>query len=161
MVHEELAGNVAGEADALGGDENSEGVSSYREYVTEKLERFSVWQEESVGESIYEIEVNKILENEFESCGEGFEENGTYTLAVASCSRSNSINSQSPSEWVRSRRRHGSDSSRHGSECCSPGYRYSVSTNQSDRCRRPSYTCLPFHHRRHYAVRRKAGPHQR
>lgn len=133
-------------------------------------EQFSIWEEENPNESIYEIEVNNILENEFENETESFEnENGDNRnmLAIASCSRSGSfrsIGSQSPSDYFRSRRvRYGSDSSRPGSECWSPGYRNSMSTtmSQGDKYRRPSYTCTPFQHRRHYAVRRKAGPNLR
>lgn len=141
------------------------------EKLSEMLEEHvSVWEDENPNESIYEIEVNNILENEFENETESFEnETGENrnTLAIASCSRSGSfrsLGSQSPSDFHRFRRsRYGSDSSRPSSECWSPGYRNSLSTNLSgsDKYRRPSYTCTPFHNRRHYAVRRKTGPNLR
>lgn len=143
------------------------------EKLSEMLEEHvSVWENENPNESIYEIEVNNILENEFENETESFEnDNGENKnmLAIAGCSRSGSfrsLGSQSPLDFGRSsirRSRYGSDSSRPSSECWSPGYRNSLSTNfsGSDKYRRPSYTCTPFHNRRHYAVRRKTGPNLR
>lgn len=164
--------NDAG-SDSIPGDEDF-GMKD-DEKLSEMLEEHvSVWEEneENPNESIYEIEVNNILENEFENETESFEnETGENKnmLAIAGCSRSGSfrsLRSQSPCDFGRSsmrRSRYGSDSSRPSSECWSPGYRNSLSTNfsGSDKYRRPSYTCTPFHNRRHYAVRRKAGPNLR
>lgn len=148
-------GNEFGESDFSNRDgTDDDGCKMDDESLARLLEKhLSVWYENSTEQDLYETVADAVLEKDLEIQGE-FDVEPPFA-----CSTSSELFLNF--DFCSGRRRYNSEGSKQGSDCSGYKKSLSASTSQGEKYRRPSYTCTSFHHKRHYAVRRKGPPNVR